>query len=394
MEQWRREDFDHSPMIVFYEVTRACDLACKHCRADAQRARDPRELSEAEARWLIRQVSQFPKKPLLVLTGGDPLKREDVFELVREARDAGLMVAMTPSATPLVTTDAIELLHRSGLHRLAVSIDGTDAATHDGFRRVEGGFRRTLDIMADARRVGLPLQVNTTVARHNVDQLDAIADLLADKGIELWSVFFLVPTGRGQADQRLSAEECEAVFEKLLHHARHQPYAIKTTEAPHYRRFVLQRIKASGAGRAVGRGPGHAGTNDGKGVLFVSHTGEIYPSGFLPIPCGKFPLDSVVRVYQDAQLFRALRDADRLGGKCGACEYREICGGSRARSYALTGDPLAAEPDCAYVPPRWTRAPGSRDHGEVATRSTEGVGDARPSRVVEELTASGSRVAR
>jgi radical SAM protein len=369
MEQWRREDFDHSPMIVFYEVTRACDLMCKHCRADAQHHRDPAELSTAIASGLIRQLAQFPKRPLLVLTGGDPLKREDVFELVREAREAGLMVAMTPSATPLVTTAAVERLQRAGLHRLAVSLDGADAATHDGFRRVVGSFRRTLEIMADARRVGLPLQVNTTVARHNVGQLDAIAELLATQGIELWSVFFLVPTGRGQADQRLSAEECEGVFETLLRHGRRQAYAIKTTEAPHYRRFVLQQVKGSGLERSVSRGPGHAGTNDGKGVMFISHTGEIYPSGFLPICCGKFPLDSLVRVYQDAQLFRALRDGDRLGGKCGVCEYKEICGGSRARSYALTGDPLAAEPDCAYVPPRWARRANSLGRSEPASRA-------------------------
>jgi radical SAM protein with 4Fe4S-binding SPASM domain len=212
-----------------------------------------------------------------------------------------------------------------------------------------------MEILADARRAGLPLQVNTTVARHNVDQIDAIAELLGGRGIELWSVFFLVPTGRGQADQRLSARECEEVFDRLLHYTRRQPYAIKTTEAPHYRRFVLQQIKGRGIERPGTRGPGHAGTNDGKGVMFISHTGEIYPSGFLPIRCGRFPLDSVIRVYQDAKLFRALRDVDQLGGKCSACEYRQICGGSRSRSYALTGDPLAAEPDCAYIPPRWAQ---------------------------------------
>jgi radical SAM protein len=373
MEQWRREDFGHSPMIVFYEVTRACDLMCKHCRADAQHHRDPRELSGATSKLLIRQLAQFPKRPLLVLTGGDPLKREDVFELVEEARGAGLMVAMTPSATPLVTREAVERLQGAGLHRLAVSLDGADAQTHDGFRRVEGSFRRTMEIMADARRVGLPIQVNTTVARHNVDQLDAIAELLAGEGIELWSVFFLVPTGRGQADQRLSGEACEGVFAKLLGHTRRWPFAIKTTEAPHYRRFVLQQVKASGVDRSVSRGPGHARTNDGKGVMFVSHTGEIFPSGFLPIECGRFPLDSVVRVYQEAQLFRALRDGDRLGGKCGVCEYKEICGGSRARAFAMSGDPLGAEPDCVYVPVRWRARDTSEDLSAAGAVSGDAV---------------------
>jgi AdoMet-dependent heme synthase len=353
MEPWRREEFHHSPMIVFYETTRACDLACRHCRADAQLHRDPDELSGRQAKLMIRQLAQFPRRPLLVLTGGDPLKRADVFELVEEARSAGLTVAMTPSATPLVTTDAIGRLKEAGLHRLAVSLDGADAATHDGFRRVDGSFRRTMEILADARRAGLPLQVNTTVARHNVGQLDAIAELLSDRGIELWSVFFLVPTGRGQAAQRLTAEESESVFATLLRHSHTRPYAIKTTEAPHYRRFVLQQMKGRPGAEAARRGPGHAGTNDGKGVMFVGHTGEICPSGFLPVRCGKFPDDSVVRVYQESELFRSLRDADRLGGKCGACEYREICGGSRSRAYAIAGDPLAQEPDCAYVPPKW-----------------------------------------
>jgi radical SAM protein len=346
-----RQDFDHSPMIVFYEVTRACDLQCRHCRADAQRLCDPNELRTDQATRLIDQLTQFPKPPLLVLTGGDPLKRPDVFELVEHAKRVGLSVAMTPSATPLVTNDAIARLKESGLHRLAVSLDGAEAATHDAFRRVPGSFNRTLEILTEARRIGLPLQVNTTIARHNVDQVEAIAQLLGGMGIELWSVFFLVPTGRAMADQRISAAEFESVFEKLWQQMKRQPYAIKTTEAPHFRRFVLQKQKEARAIRTASASTaGMAGTNDGRGVMFISHTGELYPSGFLPIACGQFPLDSVVRVYQEAKLFVALRDADRLGGKCGDCEYRNICGGSRARAFGTSGDPLAAEPDCIYEP--------------------------------------------
>jgi radical SAM protein with 4Fe4S-binding SPASM domain len=360
---YTRQDFDHSPMVVFYEVTRACDLLCTHCRACAQTHGDPNELSTTSAKALIADLTRFPKPPLLVLTGGDPLKRADVFELVEHATARGLAVAMTPSATPLVTADAIARLHASGLHRLAVSLDGCDAETHDGFRRVPGSFAHTLWIVAEARRIGLPVQINTTVARHNVHQVDAMAELVRGMDVALWSVFFLVPTGRAQLDQRLTADECEAVFGRLWHHQRHQPYPIKTTEAPHYRRFILQQMKASGT-RKPARLP-TVGTNDGKGVMFISHTGEIYPTGFLPIACGHFPLDSTVRVYQQSTLFRALRDADRLGGKCGACEFREICGGSRARAYGVTGDPLAAEPDCAYIPPQWS--------GEAATRAGDSI---------------------
>jgi radical SAM protein len=361
---YSREDFDHSPMIAFYEVTRACDLACKHCRADAQRSRDPAELTLSEAKRLIDQLTRFCKPPLLVLAGGDPLKRADVFDMIGHARRIGLTVALTPSATPLATEAALRRLNDAGLHRLALSLDGAYAATHDGFRGVPGSYLRTLEILADARAVGMPVQVNTTVARHNVGELDAIAQLLARQDIVLWSVFFLVPTGRAQIDQRLSAEEVETVFERLWRHQATQPYAIKTTEAPHYRRFILQQAASARAAGAAGQPPRRmtsrtAGTNDGKGILFVSQVGEIYPSGFLPIACGRFPFESVLRVYQASRLFRSLRDADGLCGKCGTCEYRHICGGSRARAYAVSGgDPLASEPDCAYVPPGWPERGG------------------------------------
>jgi radical SAM protein with 4Fe4S-binding SPASM domain len=345
-----RADFDHSPMIVFYETTRACDLACVHCRANAQRECDPNELSTAAARRMIADLTKFPKPPLLVLTGGDPIKRADVFDLIASAREQGLQVAMTPSATPLVTPSVIRRLKESGLHRLAVSLDGADAATHDDFRRVAGSFSRTLRIIDRAGRFGLPVQVNTTVGRHNVHQLEQIARLIARRGVVLWSIFFIVPTGRATQEQRLDAEEVEATFARIHRLCGLYDLPVKTTEAPHYRRYVLQQLDGTG-GRPIMQMPGMGGTNDGKGILFISHTGEIYPSGFLPIACGRVPLDSVVRVYQDATLFRALRDADRLGGKCGRCEFRQVCGGSRARAYAVSGDPLAAEPDCAYEPP-------------------------------------------
>lgn len=361
---YTRDDFAHSPLLVFYEVTRACDLKCLHCRAEAQYLPHPLELRKNSAKSLIDQLATFPKPPLLVLTGGDPLKRPDVFELIAHARHLGLSVAMTPSATPLVTREAIDRLAEAGLHRLAVSLDGADAQTHDAFRQVNGSFARTFEIIADARAAGLPVQINTTVTRHNLTQLDAIADLLTPQQIELWSVFFLVPTGRATDDQRISAVEVERVFKTLYDQQKKQPYAIKTTEAPHYRRFIMQESKRRGAaGHEGGHGkdstggppvPRQIGTNDGKGIMFISHTGQIYPSGFLPTLCGKFPKDSVVDVYQNHPLFNQLRDPDLLGGKCGVCEFRTVCGGSRARSLAVRGDALAEEPDCVYVPPKWT----------------------------------------
>ena len=373
---YTRDDFAHSPLLVFYEVTRACDLLCRHCRADAQRQRDPGELTTAQARRLIAELTIFPRPPLLVFTGGDPLKRADVFELVGHAADLGISTAMTPSATPLVTAEALGRLQSAGLGRLAVSLDGATRRTHDRFRRVAGSFVRTLQIIEDARRCGLPVQVNTTVASHNLGELDAMAQVLAAlPGVVMWSVFFLVPTGRASGPaaeaggvRRLSADEVEAAFETLWRQSARQPYAIKTTEAPHYRRFVARKAAArrsgplAGAGTEAGTVPAAArhfvGTNDGKGVMFVGHTGEIFPSGFLPIRCGRFPFDSVVHVYQKAALFEALRDPDRLGGKCGACEFRNVCGGSRARAFAVNGHPLAEEPDCAYVPRGWAKEPG------------------------------------
>ncbi len=353
---YRQHDFDRSPMIVFYEITTACDLACLHCRASAQPEPGPGELSPADSRRLVDQLSQFPRSPMLVLTGGDPLKRADVFDLIEYATNSGLEVSITPSATPLVTETAVARLHTSGISRMAVSIDGADAETHDPFRGVKGSFDRSLRILSAAREQGLATQVNTTVTPQNWKQLDAIAQRIAKEGIVLWSVFFLVPAGRASEAARLSPEQYEQVFAELATQSRRQPFRIKTTEAPHYRRYMIGQRKGAGArakdlstNRSAAPGV-PMGINDGKGIMFISHAGEIYPSGFMPILCGRFPTDNLVDIYTQSQLFQGLRDANRLQGKCGQCEFRTICGGSRARSYALTGNPYAEEPDCAYEP--------------------------------------------
>ncbi len=351
-----RRDFSHSPLVVFYEVTRACDLVCRHCRASAQPRRHPEELSSEQARGLLDDLTRFPTPPLVVLTGGDPLKRPDLFQIIAHGVQRGLPLAITPSATPLLTRDVVRQFARLGVHRLAVSLDGADAATHDAFRGWWGSFDRTLAVMRWAREAGLPLQVNTTLVKSNLHQLDRMAELLSREQIVLWSVFFLVPTGRGEVLQGLSAEEYEQAFEKLYLASKRYGYAVKTTEAPHYRRWVLQQRKRNGEAHREGVSAWQLlPTNDGRGTLFVSHTGRIYPSGFLPVECGRFPQQSVVEVYQQHPTFVLLRDTDRLEGKCGACEYRTICGGSRARSYALTGNLMAEEPCCTYVPPRARR---------------------------------------
>ena len=353
---YTKDDFNHNPLMLYYEVTQACDLVCKHCRASAQENPAPGELTTEQSKALIEQAATFPRRPMMVMTGGDPLKRADLFDLIGHAVDSGLQVALTPSATPLATSEAFGRAKEAGVRALGISLDGANAQTHDAFRGWEGSFERTLRMLADARRLELPVQVNTSITRRNFEQIDAMAELLRDQEISMWSVFFLVPVGRGVEEERISPDEYEIAFERLWHHACNQPYGVKTTEAPHYRRYVLQHggdplsgPKGTGGGhRKVHRAP--LGVGDGKGVMFVSHVGEIYPAGFLPLVCGRFPCDSLVDTYQNHPTFRALRDPDRFGGRCGICEYRHVCGGSRARAYAVTGDPLGEEPDCVYVP--------------------------------------------
>lgn len=363
-------DFEKAPFLVIWEVTRACDLACQHCRANAVRERHRLELSTEEARRMMDQVRRFGR-PLFVLTGGDPLKRPDVVELVEYGASIGLRMALTPSGTPLMTEEVLRRLQNAGLARLAVSLDGSTAAIHDAFRGVPGSYDWTISMLRAAKEIGLSTQVNTTVSRYNLDDFDALCELMTQLGITLWSVFFLVPTGRARPEQVASAEEFEAVFHKMYDLSKTAPFDIKSTAAPQYRRVILQRQVAerragerteapepltAGIGFSLPDGVGRArGVNDGDGFLFISHVGAIYPSGFLPLAAGNVRRDDVVQVYRESPLFRELRNRDLLQGKCGVCEYREICGGSRARAYAVTGDYLESDPFCAHIPRRWAR---------------------------------------
>ena len=355
-------DIDERPFIVIWETTQACDLACVHCRACAQPLRNSLELSTEEAKRLTDEVAEL-RAPVFVLTGGDPLKRPDIFELVEYASAHGVRISLTPSATPLLTRETIGRLKLCGLARLAVSLDGPTAEVHDAFRRVTGSYDWTLNAVRWAREINLPVQINTTITRHNLDHLDSMIALLARIDIALWSVFFLVPTGRGSEIDLLSADEFEQIFEKLYDTSRRVNFDIKSTEAQHYRRFLLQRKAEeirNGNGQSVpsmrpmspadGIGRAPRGINDGKGFVFISHLGEVFPSGFLPITAGNVRKQSLTELYRHSPMFVALRDSSNLKGKCGACEFREVCGGSRARAYALTGDIFAEEPCCSWQP--------------------------------------------
>jgi radical SAM protein len=370
MQRTGKLDFNHKPYIVIWETTQACDLACVHCRACAQPARNPFELSTKEAKALIDQIAEM-RVPVFVLTGGDPLKRPDIFELVQYACGKGVHTSMTPSATPLLTREAIAQLKQRGLARLAVSLDGSTAELHDAFRRVPGSHDCTLNAIRWARELDLPVQVNTTITRRNLGDFDSMVGLLERLDIVLWSVFFLVPTGRGQTADLVTAEEFEMIFEKLYQASSQVKFDIKTTEAQHYRRFLLQRraeekrngestartlvpaaqaFPAALGGDGIARAP--RGLNDAKGFVFISHVGEVFPSGFLPLAAGNIRRERLADLYRESGLFRRLRDTSQLKGKCGACEFKDICGGSRARAYALTGDVLAEEPYCLYQPKR------------------------------------------
>jgi radical SAM protein len=369
-------NFDETPFLAIWETTQSCDLACKHCRAAAQPIAHPDQLSTEEAKGLIDQIAEM-HVPIFVLTGGDPLKRTDLYELIRYCVEKSVKVAVTPSATPLLSREAIFKMKEAGVVRLGISLDGSTAEIHDTFRGLPGAWARTIQAIEWANEAGIPIQVHTTISRHNADDLVNLCALFEKLAIVMWNVFFLVPVGRGQLGDLLSGEEFEQVFGKIYDLSRRVSFQIKTTEAMHYRRYLLQhkleeRRMGHGAGhpQAAGAAAYEAGTpmadagtrthgwatrrvNDGKGFMFISHVGNVYPSGFLPIHAGNIRETSLSEIYRHAPIFKSLRDTSQLEGKCGACEYKEICGGSRARAYALTGDALAEEPCCIYQPRNW-----------------------------------------
>lgn len=353
-------DFSQAPFTIAWEVTRACAFACLHCRADAQHHRDPRELTTEEAFRLIDRIKAFGD-PILVFTGGDAMMRRDLIDLIAYATQKGLRCSLTPTATALPTPERLQKARQAGVRRIALSLDAPTPHGHDAFRGVPGSWERTMKILRHAQAAGLSAQVNTTVSTFNLETLPEMVPFIEAVGAVQWSLFFLVPTGRAQIGWMISPTAHEQVFNWLFDLSKQAPFDIKATAAPMYRRVAIQRRKAEGDGQPVafqGAGFQYAdglnrptrGVNDGNGFLFISHIGDIQPSGFLPLRAGNVRTDDVVDVYRHSALFTDLRDADKLKGKCRVCEYRQVCGGQRGRAFGVTGDYLASDPACAYLP--------------------------------------------
>ena len=399
-------NFNESPFIAIWEITRACDLRCVHCRAEAIPNRNPNELTWEQGTKMIDDIASFgDNPPLIVFTGGDPIKAPDLCKYIEYADKKGLRVAVTPSATPLLTREAIFKMRDHGLTRMAISLDGSTAEIHDNFRKQPGSFDHTIRALKDALDAGLTIQVNTTISRWNINDIDDLCELMRSFGLTLWAVFFLVPTGRGAETDICSPEEHEAVFNKLYELQMKGEFDIKTTAAPHYRRVVMQRSmeegrasdsmrykipdrrsesrddaqptladleakiaeKSEGTAEAFAEewknrkvmpgawkpdsiGRAGRGVNDANGFVFIDHVGAVHPSGFMPYPAGNVKDESIVDIYRKSGIFTRLRDFKKLKGKCRMCEFRDVCGGARSRSFTVTGDPMASEPYCTHIP--------------------------------------------
>jgi radical SAM protein len=368
-------DYDERPMLVFWETTRACLLACRHCRASATPHSLPGELSHAEGYDLVDQIAGFGRPyPILVRTGGDCMLRPDLFDLAGYATGLGLPVCLSPSVTPLLTPAAIEKIAVSGIRAVSISLDGARPDTHEGVRGIAGHFAATVDGIRALSRAGLTVQVNTTVMPANAAELAGVAELTVTSGARIWEVFFLVGVGRGTRQDALTSAEHEEICH-FLYEAAHYGVIVRAVEAPFFRRIVAGRRNGEPApegalykslsaalrhklGTPTSRPSAHtAPTRDGKGILFVAHDGEVYPAGFLPLGLGNVRNQPLSAIYRHDPLLRSIRAA-RFSGRCGRCEYADVCGGSRARAYAASGNPLGEDPACAYQPGRTSSVDG------------------------------------
>jgi AdoMet-dependent heme synthase len=347
-------DYAQTPLNIYWELTQACALACRHCRAGAVPFADPHELTTAEGMALIDQIREFGDPlPHLILTGGDPLERRDLFDLIDRARAVGIGISITPAATTKLTREVLVRLREHGVEGLGLSLDGSAAERHDAIRGIPGTFERTLNALRWAGEMRMPVQVNTLASAETATDIPAIYELLKGYAISRWSLFFLISVGRGKVLQPLSPADGERLMEWIFETSRIAPFTVATTEAPSYRRVAIDRMRAQGmTGEQMKRTGAYRGfgIRDGHGVMFISHRGDICPAGFLPLPAGNVRHSHVTGVYRTSPVFRALHDPAHFQGRCGVCEYRVLCGGSRARAFAATGNPLAEDPFCPYQP--------------------------------------------
>ena len=348
--------YGRAPMLVYWETTLSCGLACKHCRATAMPDRDPAELSTEEGFALLDRVTGFGRPyPHVVFTGGDPLRRPDLEILVAAATERGIGASLAPAVTPDMTMARLAALKAAGIQTMSLSIDGSDAARHDGFRGVPGTFDMTIRAVDWAHRLDLPLQINTLVTDETLPDLPPLYELMTTLGIMRWSLFFLISMGRGTGLREIEPADSECLNHWLYDLSKTSTFQIKTTEATHYRRVAIKRMTKDGldaaamAATSVSRG---FGVRDGNGIMFIAYDGSVHPSGFLPVSTGNVRTDDLVELYRTHPVFTSLRDVASYKGRCGRCEYVQVCGGSRARAFARTGDMLEADPLCPFVPPR------------------------------------------
>ncbi|MDR3319637.1 MAG: heme b synthase [Desulfovibrio sp.] len=341
--------------MIAWEITRSCNLACRHCRAEAHEAPYPGELTTGQARALI---DTFPKvgSPIIIFTGGEPMLRPDVYELVAYARGKGLVCAFSPNGTFINAGNAWKI-KAAGVNRCSISIDGPDAASHDAFRGVLGAFNASVRGIGYLKAVGLPFQINTTVMRDNLGQFKKIFDLCRCLGAAAWHIFLLVPMGRaaGMTNQIISAREYENVLHWLYDFRKTTDMHLKATCAPHYYRILRQRAHDEGVRvtpEAFGMDALTRGCLGGTGFCFISHTGQVQPCGYLTLNCGNVLQTPFPVIWRESAHFRQFRDQSCYKGKCGICEFHKVCGGCRARAYGLHGDHMVEEPLCSYQPRR------------------------------------------
>lgn len=366
-------DAGDRPHLVVWEVTRACQLVCRHCRADAQHTAHPEQLTTAQGKALLDDLAgSGTPRPMVILSGGDAFERDDLEELIAYGTKIGLAMSLSPSVTPLLTDQRLASVREAGVKAFSLSLDGATPQTHDAFRGFAGTFDATMEAAKLVRKHGFRFQVNTTITKGNTPELPRILETVMGMEAHMWYLLFLVPMGRGSSLEPLDPAETEDVLHWL--HDISDRIAVKVTEAPNYRRVALQRDDARTAGEPMpATGPLHAkltaetlellgeggnrrpprpaiGVNSGNGFAFIDHIGHVYPSGFLPFDCGSIHDTPFSEIYRTAPMMRALRDPNSYEGKCGVCEYNWICGGSRARAYAMTGNPLGSDPTCVWEP--------------------------------------------